>query len=126
MFIVLRKIVGQSPRNLDREYHDEMKQMAEGYMPKFPGFVAEDCSELIGDVGVVYKGRFMPLFNITLDADDERNRRQGVPEGFEPIPFRQETDVQVILPPSVFMEPWVPLCCTELKETMSVGSRSDK
>ncbi|OCH93290.1 WD40 repeat-like protein [Obba rivulosa] len=36
----------------------------------------------IGDVGYIWRGAFHRLFNAMHDADDEINRRFGVPEGF--------------------------------------------
>lgn len=42
----------------------------------------------IGDVGVLVHGGFHPLFNITVDAEHERNAR-GVPDGFIPLQREQ-------------------------------------
>ena len=39
----------------------------------------------IGDVGYLYEGTFIRMFNVMLKWDDPLNRRLGVPESYEPL-----------------------------------------
>lgn len=94
-------------------------------MSKYCNFQTNDDDEMIGDVGVVDKGHFRPYFNITMSCNHKRNRRRGVPEGFEPIHFTDD-DVDLVSSSSIPLKPWAPLCRAELQRKMSATPMSDK
>jgi hypothetical protein len=41
----------------------------------------------IGDVGYVYEGAFIRMFNVRLPWDDESNRQFGIPDPYDPLGF---------------------------------------
>lgn len=41
----------------------------------------------IGDVGYVYEGAFIRMFNVSLPWDDESNRTFGIPDRYDPLSF---------------------------------------
>ena len=50
-----------------------------------PGPISPDRPVEVGDVGFVRRGKFCPLFNALLPADDPSHAVFGVPENYEPI-----------------------------------------
>ena len=53
----------------------------------------------IGDVGYVYEGAFIRMFNVRLPWDDESNRNFGIPDPYNPLDghlsIRRETFEEV-------------------------------
>ena len=58
-----------------------------------PGDLYDKVS--IGDVGYVYEGAFIRMFNVRLPWDDESNRKFSIPDPYDPLGFglsiRRET-----------------------------------
>jgi hypothetical protein len=66
--------------NAVKVYQDQMAKRMRGtalYEPRWEVY--------IGDVGYFRQGRFMRLFNVTLDGDHPLQRINGVPATFEPL-----------------------------------------
>lgn len=67
-------------------YTEQLKESCRGHPLWFPDI--DDTGEIqLGDVGVIFEGRFLRLFNITVPSDSLLNTRSkfGSPEQFEPF-----------------------------------------
>lgn len=66
----------------------------------------------IGDVGYIFEGAFVRLFNILLPPDDAENKRNGVPEGFVQLHVDR---AKLLRTNQRFIEPG-PICANSLKK----------
>ncbi|KAH9950735.1 hypothetical protein B0H21DRAFT_685940 [Amylocystis lapponica] len=98
-------------------YAEQLFQRGHGH-PLWDPQPTKHGEVLIGDVGYMRNGRFYRLFNATRSAEDEINRRYGVPAGFKPLVFedylldRREGAIQAD-----------PLCSMSVK-SMGVGAQA--
>ncbi|KZT03175.1 WD40 repeat-like protein [Laetiporus sulphureus 93-53] len=71
---------------VDHIYADQLFKCGEG-LPLWYPEPSKHGEVLIGDVGFIERGRFYRLFNAMRSADDELNRKYGVPGGNQYKPF---------------------------------------
>jgi hypothetical protein len=75
-------------------YREQLSSLYRGYALWNPNPENLYDHVSIGDVGYVYEGAFIRMFNVTLPWNDESNRLLGVePPGYDPLPssnFRRE------------------------------------
>ena len=81
----LRLLPVDSPP-VSKVYQDQMATLSYGlalWNPNPPKEIYEKVS--IGDVGYLYEGSFIRMFNVMLPWNHESNRTLGQPEPYEPL-----------------------------------------
>lgn len=74
-----------------------------GYAMWAPQPATDEPPVEIGDVGFVWDGNFIRLFNALLPGDHPSHARFGVPENYEPLQLREQDHIdRGTLAPGVF------------------------